>query len=145
MRGTQVSLKNTPVSPKSTPVSLNSTQVSLNSSQVSLRVSSLCWGLFMPRMPRLVHASHASHVCLACLASHIVYTRHDANGATDLLTFIQDCMWQECNFAFVGLNRLEHNRGTQGEHLRKYFRQPFLRSLNCFEPFYGIFLCANAV
>ena len=28
-------------------------------------------------------------------------------------------MWQECNFAFVGLNRLEHNRGTQAEHLRK--------------------------
>ena len=83
MRGTQVSLKKTPVSLKSTPVSLNSTQVSLNSSPVSLTVSSLCWGLFMPRMPLLfcsclAYASHASHVCLACLAclagSHIVYT-----------------------------------------------------------------------
>ena len=62
MRGTRVSLKNTPVSLKSTPVSLNSTQVSLNSSPVSLTVSSLCRGLFMPRMPRLFCS------CLARLA-----------------------------------------------------------------------------
>ena len=55
VRGTQVSLK-------STLVSLNSTQVSLNSSLVSLTVSSLCWGLFMPRMPRLFCS------CLARLA-----------------------------------------------------------------------------
>ena len=62
VRGTRVSLKNTPVSLKSTPVSLNSTQVSLNSSPVSLTVSSLCRGLFMPRMPRLFCS------CLARLA-----------------------------------------------------------------------------
>ena len=74
VRGTPVSLKNTPASLKSTPVSLNSTQVSLNSSSVSLMVSSLCWGLFMPRMPRmfcscLAHLPRMPHWLAYCIHS----------------------------------------------------------------------------
>ena len=78
VRGTQVSLKNT-------PVSLNSTQVSLNSSPVSLTVSSLCWGLFMPRMPRMFCSCVTRLVRLPRMPRWLAYCIHSLDGSRVIL------------------------------------------------------------